>query len=76
MVRHGKHSHAKPDQSADERKDLWINMVQSLIKSVGDSNEDLTIALEKIGRAKKVPRRWINLNKPKFVVRDIAKVGK
>ncbi|EFX76922.1 cell growth-regulating nucleolar protein [Daphnia pulex] len=67
MVRHGKHSHAKPDQSAEERKEVWVSMVERLIKSVGDSDEDLTIALEKISRAKKVPRRWLNLNKPKFV---------
>jgi len=70
MVRHGKHSHAKPDESAEERKEVWVSMVKSLIKSVGDSNEDLTIALEKICRAKKVPRRWLNLNKPKFVVNE------
>jgi hypothetical protein len=70
MVRHGKHSHAKPDQSAEERKEVWVSMVEKLIKSVGDSDEDLTIALEKISRAKKVPRRWLNLNKPKFVVKE------
>lgn len=52
-------------------------MVKGIIKTVGDSNEDLTIGLEKICGSKKVPRRWMNLNKPKFVVSNmITKIKK
>ena len=77
MVRHGKHSHAKPNQTAEEGKEVWVNMVKGIIKTVGDSNEDLTFGLEKICVSKKVPRSWMNLNKPKFVVSNmIAKIKK
>ncbi|KAI9561859.1 cell growth-regulating nucleolar protein [Daphnia sinensis] len=63
MVRH---THAKLQEYTIERKENWKAMLNGMIKSVGDSNEDLTIALEKLCNSKKVPRRWIKLNKSKF----------
>lgn len=62
-----KHAHARLEQYAIDRKENWMAMLKGMIKSVGDANEDLTIALEKLCQSKKVPRRWIKLNKPKFM---------
>ena len=57
---------AKPGQNKNERKQTeWVAMVQNVVQSVGNTNEELTSALQRISQYENIPRK-----KPKFMVRQ------
>lgn len=51
----------------------WTIMVQSLIKEVGNENEDLISHLQRISHAPNIPHKvkWSVMNRPNFMVRQI-----
>ncbi len=60
----GKGFVAKPGQNKNERKQTeWVAMVQNVVLSVGNTNEELTNALQRISQYENIPRK-----KPKFMV--------
>ena len=55
---------AKPGQNKNERKQTeWVAMVQNVVQSVGNTNDELTNALQRISQHENIPRK-----KPKFMV--------
>lgn len=55
---------AKPSQNKNERKQAeWVAMVQNLVQTVGNTNEELSGVLQRISQHENIPRK-----KPKFMV--------
>lgn len=59
----GKDYVAKPNQNKNERKQTeWVAMIQNLVEKVGNTNDELSSALQRISQHENIPRK-----KPKFI---------
>ncbi|KAI9561860.1 cell growth-regulating nucleolar protein [Daphnia sinensis] len=56
---------AKPNNS---KRQAWMSLIDNCVKSVDNTNVELTSLFGKIGEAEKIPIKWNRINKPKFMI--------